>query len=93
MRGNAPVRAGAGEDDRAAQVAGVVGVHVGLAGLGQAQPVHPHEVGHRVDVAVLEVGTGGPTWSASPSGTSPNAHVARPGAAMLIGPCRYSMAG
>ena len=31
--------------------------------------------------------------AAMPSGSSPNAHVTRPGAAIAIGPCRYSFAG
>ena len=51
-------RAGRRQDHRSGQVARVVGVEVALPGLREAEPVHPHELGQRVDVAVLEVRAG-----------------------------------
>ena len=53
-----------------------------------------HELGHRVERAGLESGAGrGDLGRRGPSGASPKCQVTRPGAAIEIGPCRYSIAG
>lgn len=74
-------------------MAGLVRVKAAGPGDGDREALHADQFGEGVEGARHPLSAGLLTCSASPSGAAPSIQVAVPWVVMLMGPCRYSIAG